>query len=204
MADRKIKEHLAMVSVPDQPLRTEPPRMSKQLARSTKRYTTIILIQKTAVLALVALLSLGCYVGISHYFVESVQVVGVSMNPTLKDHSEYILNRWTLRNRKPQRGDIVVLRDPEDKGISVKRVIALEGESVHFLHGKVYINGQELKEPYLAPGTFTFTHSLTHEQFITCGKDRYFVLGDNRAASIDSRVYGGVSSEDILGLVEVQ
>ena len=103
--------------------------------------------------------------------------------------------------RAPKRGDVVVIRDPADHGFSVKRIVAIEGESVHFLKGKVYVNTEPLAEPYLTPGTFTFTYSQAKEQLITCGKDQYFVLGDNRPVSIDSRSYGPVPREDILGQV---
>ena len=92
---------------------------------------------------------------------------------------------------------IVVIRDPGDHGLSVKRVIAVPGESVLFKDGKVFVNGKQLKEPYLSPDTLTFTYSQAKEQFITCGKDQYFVLGDNRLRSIDSRAYGAVSRDDL-------
>ena len=95
----------------------------------------------------------------------------------------------------------MVIRDPADHGFSVKRVIGLGGESVHFVDGKVHINGEALKDPNLKSGTNTFTYSKAREQFITCGEDQYFVLGDNRPDSIDSRAYGTVSRKDVLGRV---
>jgi signal peptidase I len=131
-------------------------------------------------------------------------VVGVSMVPTLQEGNEYLLNVWAFRNAVPERNQVVVIRDPADHGLSVKRIVAVSGESVHFKNGRVYVNGQELDEPYLLPNTHTFTYSQAREQFITCGRDQFFVLGDNRARSIDSRAYGPVSRQDILGLVRVQ
>jgi signal peptidase I len=124
------------------------------------------------------------------------------MVPTLKENNRYLLNVWALRNRDPVRNDIVVIRDPGDHGLSVKRIIAVGGESVLFKDGKVYVQGKQLKEPYLMPNVRTFTYSQAKEQFITCGKDQYFVLGDNRLVSIDSRSYGPVSRQDVLGLIE--
>ena len=65
--------------------------------------------------------------------------------------------------------------------------------------GRVYVNGCKLDEPYLAPGTPTFTDSKYRDQLILCGKDQFFVLGDNRLNSIDSRAYGPVPRRNILG-----
>jgi signal peptidase I len=161
------------------------------------------ILRQLAMLVAVALLSMGSYLAVSHYFLRSVQVVGVSMVPTLAENNHYLLNLWALHQRDPRRSDIVVIRDPGDHGLSVKRIIAVPGESVLFKDGKVFVNGKQLKEPYLAPDTFTFTYSQAKEQFISCGKDQYFVLGDNRLRSIDSRAYGTVSREDVLGLVKV-
>src|ERR1041385_116382 len=91
-------------------------------------------------------LATGSYFGVSHYLVQSVRVVGVSMIPTLHDSQSYLLNRWIYHTRSPRHSDIVVLRDPSDNGFSVKRVIATAGESVFLKDGAVYVNGQPLKE----------------------------------------------------------
>jgi signal peptidase I len=176
---------------------------SKRRGIRFSRISFNLFLQKTAVLALVASLSVAAYLTVSHFFLKSVQVVGVSMVPTLAENNHYILNLWELHHRDPQRNDIVVIRDPGDHGLSVKRIIAVPGESVLFKEGKVYVDGKKLNEPYLAPDTLTFTYSQNKEQFITCGKDQYFVLGDNRLRSIDSRAYGAVSREGVLGLVKV-
>jgi signal peptidase I len=165
-------------------------------------FQLIRLLQKAGAIFLMGILSLGCYFLISNFFVKSVKVVGQSMVPTLKENNRYLLNVWALRNRDPKRNDIVVIRDPGDHGLSVKRVIAVGGESVLFKDGKVYVQGKQLMEPYLMPNVRTFTYSRAKEQFITCGKDQYFVLGDNRLVSIDSRSYGPVSRQDVLGLLE--
>jgi len=165
-------------------------------------FDLVRILQKAGVILLMGILSLSCYFIISNYFLKSVKIVGQSMVPTLKENNRYLLNVWALRNRDPVRNDIVVIRDPGDHGLSVKRIIAVGGESVLFKDGKVYVQGKQLKEPYLMPNVRTFTYSQAKEQFITCGKDQYFVLGDNRLVSIDSRSYGPVSRQDVLGLIE--
>jgi signal peptidase I len=152
-------------------------------------------------MALIALLSLGCYFVISRYVVEAVQVVGQSMFPTLHDSDHYLLNHWATHRCGPRHLDVVVIRDPGDHGISVKRVIAVAGDCIYFKHGKVYVNHRELSESYLPEHTHTWTYNRAHEQLILCGKDQYYVLGDNRQASIDSRAYGPVPRQNILGLL---
>jgi signal peptidase I len=198
MTEEKIALKLSMVSIPADPVQPAYGRAARK-GRSSFNYARAI--KQTLVMALVIMLSIACYFVISHYFVESVQVVGVSMVPTLEENNHYLLNRWAFHNRDPKPGDVVVLRDPADHGISVKRIVATGGQSVLFKDGKVFINGKELNESYLLPDTRTYTYAQAKEQFITCGKDQYFVLGDNRLKSIDSRVYGAVPRENILGLV---
>lgn len=151
--------------------------------------------------ALVATLAFGSYFLISHYVFQSVEVVGVSMSPTLHNSDRYFLNRWTYRTHSPKRSDIVVIKDPTDGEFVVKRIIAMPGEAVLFKGGKVYVNGKKLPEPYLQPRQQTFVYSGPDEQLIICGKDQYFVLGDNRDNSFDSRVYGPVQRQNILGAV---
>ena len=95
----------------------------------------------------------------------------------------------------------MVLVDPDDHALSVKRVIAAPGDSVVFKNGRVCVNGKELDEPYLAPHTHTFIRRLVCDQSLTCGKDQFFVLGDNREKSIDSRFFGLVPRDHILGVL---
>jgi len=149
----------------------------------------------------VAGLAMASYFVISHFVLQTVQVVGESMIPTLQDSQQYLLNRWIYYFRAPKRNDVVVLRDPIDKGFAVKRVIGMAGDKVVFKKGRVYVNDQKLEEPYLVAGMSTFPCPDTNEQAFTLGKDQYFVLGDNRRNSADSRAYGPVSRQSILGLI---
>jgi signal peptidase I len=144
-------------------------------------------------------LAAGSYFAISHFLLQSVKVVGRSMVPTLYDSQNYLLNRWIYYVHAPKHHDVVVLRDPSDNGFSVKRIIATPGESVYLKEGKVYVNGCKLTETYLVPGTLTFINSNVQNELILCGKDQYFLLGDNRGNSIDSRTYGPVPRRNILG-----
>ena len=168
------------------------------LAQKARRPVQSILRQSWQFLV-VGAMAIASYFFISHFLLQSVKVVGRSMVPTLLDSQRYLLNRWTYYVRSPRQSDIVVLRDPSDNGYSVKRVIATPGDSVYLKDGDVYINGCKLKETYLAPGTPTFTDSKYRGQLILCGRGQFFVLGDNRTNSVDSRSYGPVPRENILG-----
>jgi signal peptidase I len=150
---------------------------------------------------IVVAVALASYVVINHFLLQSVQVVGVSMSPTLKNTGYYFLNRGVFLVREPQPADIVVIRDPLDQSYSVKRIIAREGDSVYLKGGRVYVNGQELVEPYLSPGTPTFALARQNELSLRCGKGEYFLLGDNRGNSTDSRIYGAVPRQNILGAI---
>jgi signal peptidase I len=150
-----------------------------------------------------ALLALGAYLAASRFVVQSVQVVGISMSPTLHHADLYLLNRWIYYLHPPQRSDIVVIKDPTDGAFVIKRIIAMPGESVWFKGGHVYVNGVKLNEPYVPRGKQTLTYSSAEEQLIFCGKDQYFVLGDNRENSYDSRMYGPVRRKNILGTVQL-
>lgn len=146
-------------------------------------------------------LAVASYFFISHYILQSIEVVGASMVPTLHNSERLFVNHWIYALRHPQRGDIIILKDPTDGVFCVKRIVALPGESLYFKHGEVWVNGKKLNEPYLPKGTRTFMDGKTQEQLITLGQERYFVLGDNRYNSMDSRVYGPVPRQNILGAV---
>ena len=145
--------------------------------------------------------AVGSYYGISHFILQSVTVVGLSMAPTLFDSQHYLLNRWIYHVRAPHRSEIVVLRDPTDNTFAVKRVVGVSGDTIYLKDGDVYVNGEKLAEPYLAPGTATFAYAPFKEQSFKCGQDQYFVMGDNRRNSADSRTYGPIRRQNVLGLI---
>ena len=178
--------------------RIPPSPVSVRYGRKGRSSGALILRQAFQCLAL-AILAASSYFIISQFLLQSVKVVGRSMVPTLSDSQHYLLNRWVYYFHSPRHSDIVVLRDPTDNGFSVKRVVATPGESVYLKDGNVYVNGCKLHEPYLVPGTPTFTDSNYRDQLILCGKGQFFLLGDNRQNSIDSRTYGPVPRKNILG-----
>lgn len=149
---------------------------------------------------LIALLSVVAYQLIHRYVVTPVVIQGRSMSPTLQDGEYCLLNRWVYFFRRPDRGDLVVLRDPGHADLAVKRVIAKPGDWLNLRNGKVYLNGQRLKEAYVNGGNPTFLPD-SKEHWVQLGRNHYYVMGDNRHCSEDSRVYGSVLSGNILGTI---
>jgi len=123
------------------------------------------------------------------------------MSPTLHNTDRYLLNLCVFHLREPRPGEIVVIRDPLDQRYSVKRIIAGEGDTVWITGGHLYVNGHQLVEPYLPPGVGTFAPVRNEEILKRCGQREYYVLGDNRDNSADSRVYGAVPRQNILGAI---
>lgn len=129
------------------------------------------------------------------------EISGQSMYPFF-DNGEYILtNKIEYKLNDPKRGDIVVFKSPQNKEIDyIKRIIGLPGDRVNLIDGKYYLNGKVLSEPYLPPNLYTFAGSFLRENSeIVVPPGRYFVSGDNRPHSLDSREFGTVPRGDIIG-----
>lgn len=123
------------------------------------------------------------------------RVDGLSMEPSLHDNERIIMEKLSYRFHPPRRGDIVVVRRPERRFDHplIKRVVALPGETVEIRDGAVFIDGVLIEEPYLdGPTPGFYRPRLVPE-------GHYFVLGDNRASSNDSRAFGMVPLEDVMG-----
>ena len=127
-------------------------------------------------------------------------VSGVSMAPTFDANEYLVVDKISYRFQKPQRGDVVILRYPLDSSIFfVKRIVALPGETVNVAHGVVTIISHDgsrhaLLEPY-ASSESVEKQSIT----TTLASDEYFVLGDNRDMSSDSREWGPLQEKFIIG-----
>ena len=127
------------------------------------------------------------------------EVIGTSMTPTLQDGDNLIVEKVTYYFRDPQRYDIIVFPYPEDPSRHyIKRIIGLPGETVQIIDGYVYINGELLDEHY---GNAVMNNAGIAAEPITLGEDEYFVLGDNRNNSEDSRyaAVGNIKRSQIDG-----
>jgi signal peptidase I len=116
------------------------------------------------------------------FIVEPYLVEGPSMRPTLKNHERLIVNKFVYRFREPERGEILVFSYPKDPSRDfIKRVIAVPGDTIEIVDGKVFVNGQLQNETYILDNT-RGSYPLS-----TVPEGRIFVMGDNRNNSEDSR-----------------
>jgi signal peptidase I len=130
------------------------------------------------------------------FLYQPVQVEGTSMLPRLADNERIFINKFVYRFEPIQRGDIVVFRYPLDASKSyIKRVVGLPGERVSVVEGRVYVNGKPLTEPYL-PAEY-FDQQSYPVTFVE--SNHYYVLGDHRELSNDSRLWGTVDRKYIYG-----
>ena len=139
-----------------------------------------------------------CYVIVTFVGQRTV-VSGTSMVPTLQDGDNLITDKISYRFRDPERYDIIVLRVESQHENFIKRVIGLPGETVQIVGGRVYINGELLESDVY--GNELMISAGRASQPITLGEDEYFVLGDNRNGSADSRLeeVGNVDKSRIIG-----
>lgn len=145
----------------------------------------------------------GVVLGLAYFIVTYVgqrtKVIGYSMEYTLKNNDQLIVDKMTYRFSDPQRFDIIVFPFDKENGVYyIKRIIGLPGETVQIIGSDIYIDGEVLSEGY---GKEKIEYAGLASEAITLTKDEYFVMGDNRNASSDSRVseVGNIKRSDILG-----
>lgn len=136
------------------------------------------------------------------YVVSITQVVGNSMDPTLKNQEVLILNKAKYRFFDVKRGDIISFTY-EDTKYLIKRVIGLPGDKIKIKDNQLYINGKIYDEPYLK-NVETEDFDIATLGTTEVPEEKYFVLGDNRGNSLDSRKIGFVDQEDIIGEVAIR
>jgi signal peptidase I len=142
------------------------------------------------------LIAIGLALVIIVFLYQPVKVEGTSMAPLLSDQERIFINKFVYRFEAIHRGDVVVFWYPLDRSKSfIKRVIGLPGESVELHHGMLYVNGSLVPEPYVPPQYA----DVTDFGPIRVPKGNYFVMGDHRISSNDSRVFGPVAAQYIYG-----
>ncbi len=154
-----------------------------------------------------ALLALALALFVRFFIAAPYVVSGASMEPTFENWDYLITDRVAYRVNEPKRGDVVIFKLPQEESRTlIKRIIGLPGETVSIQGGVITITnaahpeGLVLNEPYLSEENRGALAPL----YKTLGSEEYFVLGDNRRVSADSRVWGGLPANDIVGKVFVR
>jgi signal peptidase I len=150
----------------------------------------------------IVIISAAIIIPVRYFLIQPFYVKGASMEPNFTNNEYLIIDEISYRFEEPIRGDIVVFEYPKDPDqFFIKRVVGLPGETIEITGGKVllyngtYPNGRVLDEPYLASG---WTNG---KEKVTLGPDEYYVLGDNRDQSLDSRSFGPIKRDHIIGKV---
>ena len=142
------------------------------------------------------IISLAISAFIIIFLYQPVKVEGTSMLPGLEDQERIFVNKFVYRWEPIERGDIIVFRYPRDTSKSyIKRVIGVAGDRVRIQNGQVYVNGEALDEDYV-PSDYADAHSFPE---LVVPRNSYFVLGDHRTMSSDSREFGPVNDRYIYG-----
>lgn len=132
------------------------------------------------------------------FVLEPHSVSGSSMDDTFKDKDYVLVDKISYRFKAPQKGDVIVFNPPaaaENTNRFIKRIIATPGDTIEIKDGLTYINNQSINEKFV-----TYT-SLKDSSSITLKPDEYFVMGDNRNVSYDSRYWGTITKDEIQGRV---
>lgn len=147
----------------------------------------------------VVLISLAIILPVRLFLVQPFYVEGASMEPNFYQNEYLIIDEISYRFNQPQRGEVIIFKSPQDgRSYFIKRIIGLPGEKVEIKDGRAYINNKELAEGYIS------NFSSDDQTALTLTVDEYFVLGDNRINSMDSRQFGPINKDRIIGRVWVR
>lgn len=145
--------------------------------------------------------ALAIFVVVYLFLFQPHQVKGKSMYPSFDD-GEYILtDKISYRIGIPKRGDVIVFKAPTNEEVDyIKRIIGLPGDQVKIQNSGVFVNGTKIEEKYLGSDTITFAGAFLNEgAVVLVPENKYFVMGDNRNHSSDSREWGFVKKDEIIG-----
>jgi len=142
---------------------------------------------------------------IRYFLIQPFVVEGQSMEPNFHNNEYLIVEKVSYRFHQPKRGEVIIFKAPNNPQFDyIKRIIGLPGETIKISNSNVYVNDIRLDESYLTAAEKTY---LTQDPKITIerslGQDEFFVLGDNRTHSSDSREFGALNKSNIIGRVWV-
>lgn len=146
------------------------------------------------------------FVVVYFFFMQPHQVNGQSMVPNFQSGEYVLTDKISYRFRSPARGEVIVFHAPpeahcqEGTGCDfIKRIIGLPGDQVEVKDNSYYVNNKKLDETYIPSGYATYPGQYTRDKVITLGENEYFVSGDNRPYSSDSRAWGPITDQEIVG-----
>ncbi|HEY4498166.1 MAG TPA: signal peptidase I [Candidatus Paceibacterota bacterium] len=157
-------------------------------------FASILEILETLVIVLVSIYFVYSFIA------QPFLVQGASMEPNFESGDYLLVDEVTYRFREPERGEVIVFRNPANENeFYIKRVVGLPGETVIIQDGQVTIDGEPIKEGYLSDG-----QNLKGEYIFKLAEGEHFVMGDNRAQSFDSRSWGPLDEDLIIGIVRLR
>ncbi len=155
----------------------------------------------------IVVISLAIIIPVRYFLIQPFYVQGSSMEPNFKNSEYLIIDEISYNFNDPRRGDVVVFEYPQNpREYFIKRIVALPGERIEFRDGDIYIynniyeHGVRLVEDYLSEDLETF-HGSKDNEIIKLGQEEYYVLGDKRNSSRDSRTFGPIEEDEIIGKV---
>lgn len=168
------------------------PATERLVSSLPRRSTFVLWVRDVAVSAVASILFIL-------FLYQPVRVEGTSMMPRLENHDRLFINKFVYHFEAIDRDDVVVFHYPLDPSKSyIKRVIGLPGDRIQIIHGHVWLNGRKLRELYV-PARYRDNDSMTA---MIVPNDCYFVMGDHRSISSDSRAFGPVERSLIYGKAE--
>jgi len=146
----------------------------------------------------VIVLAVGIFLIVYLLILRPHKIKGASMEPNFPDAEYLLTEKVSYYKNDPQRGDVVVFKPPISEDEFIKRIIGLPADTIMVLNGRVFINDSELKEDYIKVDTNASTFLSEGEKY-TVPTGNYFVMGDNRSHSSDSRSWGPITKKVIAG-----
>ncbi|KKP40710.1 signal peptidase I [Candidatus Woesebacteria bacterium GWC2_33_12] len=146
----------------------------------------------------VIVLAVGIFLIVYLLILRPHKIKGQSMHPNFPDGEYLLTEKVNYYRHDPQRGDVVVFKPPISEDEFIKRIIGLPGDNISVLNGKVFLNNQELIEDYIKVDTLSGAFLSEGENY-TVPDGNYFVMGDNRPHSSDSRAWGPITKKVITG-----
>jgi signal peptidase I len=164
---------------------------STHLAKSSHRLQRIYRTAENVVFVVILVVTI-------HFTLQSFHIMGQSMEPTLHDQEYILVYKSVYSYRPPARGDIIVFQYPRNpRSDYIKRIIAVPGDIISVLNQTIIVNGVTLSEPYINRDDPYNPYPSFRKRIV--GPDQYFVMGDNRGDSSDSREWGFVPRHNIIG-----